>query len=237
MRNDNHLEKENFKSLVEVAGKDRVQDRLNIIEVFLGTEEHITIDKICRLLTEEGYDYDPEFVRQCMNQMVDLGFAQKKQFEGQPICYEHRHLGRHHDHLVCTKCGKIVEFANDDMERLQVQVAVKHGFHMLQHRMDIYGLCAGCLASRRALLPLALAKTGERVVIREITGGRTARARLASMGLRTGDPVEVINNTGEGRIILGHDCTRLAIGRGLAQTIIVSLPDDGRGQDKESCEG
>jgi len=86
-------------------------------------------------------------------------------------------------------------------------------------------------------LPLALAKTGERVVIREIAGGRTARARLASMGLRTGDPVEVINNTGEGRIILGHDCTRLAIGRGLAQTIIVSLPDDGRGQDKESSEG
>ncbi|MBK5100227.1 MAG: transcriptional repressor [Desulfobacteraceae bacterium] len=237
MRNNNYHEKTNFKNLLEAAGRERVQDRLNIIEAFLGTEEHITVEQMCRLLTGEGYDYEPEFVRQCMNQMVDLGFAQKKQFEGQPICYEHRHLGRHHDHLICTKCGKIVEFANEDMERLQGQVSAMHGFYTLQHRMEIYGLCAECFASRRGLMPLAMAKTGEMVMIREMAGGRTARARLSSMGFRTGDHIEVINNTGQGRIILGHDCSRLAIGRGLAQAIMVSLADGDMGQEEESPEG
>jgi Fur family ferric uptake transcriptional regulator len=229
MEGNSYFEKENFRSLIEEDGKDRIQDRLNVIEVFLGTEEHITLEEIYNLLKENGYDYDLEFVRQCMNQMVDLGFAQKKQFEGQPIRYEHRHLGRHHDHFICTKCGRIVEFTNEGMERLQKKIIAEHGFYMLQHRMDIYGLCNACLTQRKPLMPLSMAKSGELVVIREMVGGRTARERLTSMGLRVGDHIEIINNTGQGRIILGRDFTRLAIGRGIARKIMVSVVDEKEG--------
>jgi Fur family ferric uptake transcriptional regulator len=226
MENNNYFEKLNFKALIEADGNERLQDRLNIIDVFMGTEEHITLEQMYRLLREKGYDYDPEFVRQCMKRMVDLGFAQKKQFEGQPVRYEHHHLGRHHDHLICTKCGKIEEFADEDMERLQLKIAARQGFHMLQHRMEIYGLCSECLAKRKPLMPLAMAKPGERVVVKEMAGGVSARTRLTDMGLRTGDHIEIINNNGMGRLILGHDCMRLAIGRGIAQKIMVSLDDD-----------
>lgn len=233
MENNNYFEKLNFKTLIEADGNDRIQDRLNIIDVFLGTEEHITLEQMYRLLREKGYDYEPEFVRQCMKRMVDLGFAQKKHFESQPVRYEHHHLGRHHDHLICTKCGKIEEFANEDMERLQLTIAAQHGFHMLQHRMEIYGLCSGCLSRRKPLMPLAMAKNGERVVVKEMAGGMSARTRLSDMGLRTGDRIEIINNNGMGRLILGHDCTRLAIGRGIAQKIMVSLDDQ---EDEAECK-
>jgi len=232
MKDNDHFERVNFETLIVADGYDRIQDRLNIVDVFLGTEEHVTIDEMYRLLSEKGYDYEPEFVRQCMNRMADLGFAQKKKFKDQPIRYEHRHLGRHHDHFICTKCGKIVEFADQDMERLQTKVAASHGFHMLQHRMEIYGLCSECLARRKPLMPLAMAKPGERVLIREMTGGKSALARLSSMGLRSGDQIEIINNTGKGRIILGRDHTRLAIGRGVAQKIMVSVADK-EGVDKD----
>ena len=81
-------------------------------------------------------------------------------------------------------------------------------------------------------MPLGLAKPGERVIIREMAGGRSALSRLSSMGLRPGDQIEIINNTGHGRIILGHDYTRLAIGRGVAQKIMVSVADkEGPDQD------
>lgn len=220
---NNQLEKLNFKSLIESDGTDRLQDRLNIIDAFLETEEHITLEELVQLLRKKGYAFEPEFVKQSMNRMLDLGFAQKKSFEGQPIRYEHRHLGKHHDHLICTKCGKISEFANDDIERLQAEVAARYGFHMLQHRMDIYGLCSACLAERKHLIPLSVAKTGERVLIREIEGGKVNRANLAAMGLRPGQVVEIINNTGQGRIILGHGYSRLAIGLGVARKILVSL--------------
>ena len=111
------------------------------------------------------------------------------------------------------------------MEALQVEIAAKSGFHMLQHRMDIYGLCSECLSQRTPLMPLTMAKDGERVVIREIVGGWKRQARLTDMGLRPGDLIEIINNAGRGRIILGRGNTRLAIGRGIAEKIMASISD------------
>ena len=224
MIDDDLFEKANFRSLIENDDLGRVEDRLNIIDTFLKTEEHVSLEDLMRLLRERGYDYETGFVRQCMNRWVDYGFAQKKVFEGQPPRYEHRHLGRHHDHLICTKCGKIVEFRNEDVERLQLRIAGNQGFHMLQHRMEIYGLCSKCLAERRPLIPLAMAKPGERVIIREVMGRRHARARLASLGLRPGDILEIIKNDGQGRLIIGHGPTRLAMGWGIARKIMVSFP-------------
>ena len=229
MMNDNYFEKTNFRTLIENDDIGKVEERLNIIEVFLSIEEHVTLEEMVQLLKDRGYDYDLEFVRQCMNRWVEHGFAQKKKFEGQPPRYEHRHLGKHHDHLICTKCGEIEEFRNEDMERLQINVASAQGFHMLQHRMEIYGICSECLAQRSPLLPLAMAKPGENVVIKDIMGGSHARSRLASMGLRRGDLLEIINNNGLGRLIVGHEAMRLAMGRGIAQKIMVSLaPQDRR---------
>lgn len=223
MLKDSQFEKENFRSLIEDDGIRKIEDRLNIIDTFLNIEGHVTLEELMELLREEGYDYEPEFVRQCMNRWVEHGFAQKKTFEGQPPRYEHHHLGRHHDHLICTKCGKIIEFRNENVERLQIKIANELGFHILQHKMEIYGICSECLAERAPLMPLALAKPGEKIVIKEIMGGREVRARLASMGFRPGGVLEVINNNGQGRLIVGCRQTRLALGRGVAQKVMVSL--------------
>jgi len=223
MIHDNRQEKENFRALILDDEIGRVEDRLNIIDVFLETEEHVTLQDLMELLRSRDLDYDAEFVRQCMNRWVEHGFAQKKQFEGQPPRYEHRHLGRHHDHLICTKCGRILEFSNPDMEALQIRIARSHGFHMLQHKMEIYGICSDCLALRQPLIPLTMGKPGERLEIKNMAGGKRAQGRLVSMGLRRGDVLEVISNNGQGRMIVGHGTTRMALGRGVAEKIVVSL--------------
>ncbi|MFP4037699.1 MAG: transcriptional repressor [Desulfobacteraceae bacterium] len=233
MIRDNVNEKANFRALIEGDEIGRVEDRLNIIDVFLATEEHVTLQDLMERLKEKGYDYDPAFVRECMNRWVEHGFAQRKQFEGQPPRYEHRHLGRHHDHLICTKCGRITEFRNEEMEALQLKIAATHGFHMLQHKMEIYGICSDCLAERRPMIPLTLAKSGERVIIKSMRGGRSAQGRLSSMGLRKGDLLEVISNNNQGRLIIGHNCIRLALGRGVAEKLMVSLAPPGK---KFACE-
>ena len=190
---------------------------------FLNTEDHVTLEDLIYLLQKQGYDYHPDFVRVCMNLWVDLGFAQKEQFEGQSPRYEHRHLGRHHDHLICTKCGSIREFRNEGMERLQIQIATGNGFHMLQHRMEIYGLCAECLTERSHSMPLAMGRPGERLMIKGIKGEGNARGRLTTMGIKQGDFLEVLKNDGRGRLIIGHGATRFALGRGVAHKIMVSL--------------
>jgi Fur family transcriptional regulator, ferric uptake regulator len=223
MLKEDSREKGNFKSLIETDEIGRIEDRLNLIDVFLKTEGHVTLEEFISLLKARGYDYDDEFVKLCLNRCVELGFAQKTAFEGQPPRYEHRHLGKHHDHIICTKCGSIFEFQNDEVEMLQQKIATKAGYHMLQHKMEIYGLCSQCLADRSDLMPLTSAKAGEEVYFREIAGGTEARSRMTSMGFRTGERLEIINNDGMGRLIVGRGDSRLAVGRGMAEKIIVSL--------------
>ncbi|HLM44920.1 MAG TPA: transcriptional repressor, partial [Myxococcaceae bacterium] len=50
----------------------------------------------------------------------------------------------HHDHLICTHCGTIVEFEDDRIEHMQDAVARKHGFTVTSHKMELYGLCRNC---------------------------------------------------------------------------------------------
>jgi len=214
-------EKEQFKKLFRQEKIDRFEDRFKILEVFLQTEKHVTIDEMVGLLKQNGWSLDPEFVRGTMKLMCRFGFAQKSQFDNGELRYEHRHLGQHHDHMICTKCRKIIEFEEDRLEQLQIKIAAAQGFHMLQHKMEIYGICEDCLKDRIQLLTLTMAKPGERLVLKDFNGGPNARMRLLSMGLRLGDEIEIISNNSQGQIAIAADYTRYVLGRGFAEKILV----------------
>ena len=221
MKQIHSQEKEQFKVLFRQENIDRFEDRFKILEVFLQTERHITVDELRELLAENGHRFEPEFIRDTLKLMCQFGFARKNRFDTGMVRYEHRHLGQHHDHMICTKCGNILEFKDDQLENLQVHIAAARGFHMLQHKMEIYGICDQCLKERIRHMPLALAKPGERLVIKEFTGGAGARMRLLSMGLRVADEIEVISNLNQGQVVVALDTKRFVLGKGLARKIMV----------------
>ena len=214
-------EKQQFKKLFKQEHIDNFEDRYKVLEAFLQTEKHVTLDELVQLLDANGWDLEPEFVRDTLKLMCRFGFAYKSRFDNGALRYEHRHLGQHHDHMICTKCRKIVEFEEGHLEELQIKIAAKHGFHMLQHKMEIYGICSDCLKERIRLMPLIMAKSGERLVIREISGGSGAKMRLLTMGLRIGDIIEVITNNSQGQLAIAVDLKRFLLGRGLAEKIMV----------------
>ncbi len=214
-------EKEQFKKLFKQEQIDNFEDRFKVLEVFLQTENHVTIEEMVELLKRVGWRLEPEFVRQTMKLMCRFGFAQKSRFDNGDLRYEHRHLGQHHDHMVCTKCKKIIEFKNEQLEELQIKIAATQGFHMLQHKMEIYGICDTCLEERIQLMPLVMARPGERLVLKDFEGGVRARMRLMSMGLRLGDEIEVISNNNQGQIAIAADYKRYVLGKGMAQKIRV----------------
>jgi Fur family ferric uptake transcriptional regulator len=123
--------------------------------------------------------------------------------------------------MICTKCNQIMEFEDPALEKLQVKIALSHGFHMLQHRMEIYGICGRCLKTRDRRIPLVRAKAGETVTIKEINGGSGARMRLMAMGLRVGDQLRVLTNINAQQIAVAIDYNRFVLGRGLAGKIVV----------------
>ena len=217
-------EKQQFKKLFKQEHIDNFEDRFKVLEAFLQTEKHVSINELVERLDHNGWRLDSEFVKETLKLMCRFGFAHKSRFDNGIILYEHRHLGQHHDHMICTKCRKILEFEEELIEQLQIKIAATHGFHMLQHKLEIYGICNNCIRKRIQLMPLTLAKPGERLVIREINGGAGAKMRLLTMGLRPDDKIEVITNNSQGQLAIAADLKRYVLGRGLAEKIMVE-PD------------
>jgi Fur family ferric uptake transcriptional regulator len=214
-------EKQQFKKLFTQEHIDRFEDRFKILEAFLQTEQHVTEAELRQYLEGGGVKFSHEFIHETLKLMCRFGFARKNRFDNGLVRYEHHHIGHHHDHMICTKCKTIFEFHNDQMETLQLKIAAEFGFHTLQHKMEIYGICAHCLKDREKLMPLVNAKQGEQLIIREINGGAGARMRLLTMGLRIGDPIEIITNQNKGQVVVAADFNRYALGYGLAEKILV----------------
>jgi Fur family ferric uptake transcriptional regulator len=222
-------EKQQFKELFKQEHIDNFEDRFKVLEAFLETEKHVSINELVERLDNNGWRLDSEFVKETLKLMCRFGFAHKSRFDNGIILYEHRHLGQHHDHMICTKCRKILEFEEDLIEQLQIKIAATHGFHMLQHKLEIYGICNNCIRKRIQLMPLTRAKPGERLVIKEINGGAGAKMRLLTMGLRPDDKIEVITNNSQGQLAIAADLKRYVLGRGLAEKIMV---EQNKRQDK-----
>ena len=112
-----------FKIIFEREGLDRIDERLAVLETFLGSEDHMTASALTRILKEKGILFSEDFVAENLSLFSQYGFAQEETFMGEVRRYEHRHLGKHHDHLVCVRCGTILEFYSPEIEALQMEVA------------------------------------------------------------------------------------------------------------------
>lgn len=217
-------EKEQFRRLFEQERIDNFKDRFKVLEIFLQTEHHVTSEELIQLVENSGYKLDNNFIKDTMEFMCRFGFAQKSVFNNGIMRYEHKHLcARHHDHMICTKCRKITEFSNNQLEHMQMRIAKDYGFHILQHKTEIYGICHNCFQDQVKIMSLVMAKQGERLVIKEIRGGSKAHMRLLTMGLRIGDVIDVIANFGVGQMVVAADCKRYVLGHGLAQKIFVTI--------------
>lgn len=222
MSNRHEQEKKQFKQLFQQQGVDRFDERFQVLEAFLKLEHHVTKSDISRQLKSDGIGLDEGFVTSSMEHLCRFGFASRVDFDsGEEVLYEHRHLGVHHDHMVCAKCSTILEFKDEALEMLQQKVAEAYGFYMLQHKMEIYGLCSQCMANRKKLVPLCKAKPGEKLIVKELEAGKNMQLRISSMGLKIGDLVEVVSNGFGGQVVIAVGENRLVIGTGMAQKIWV----------------
>lgn len=231
MTSTHEHEKKQFKRLFRQQGVDQFDLRFGVLEAFLKLEHHVTIEDILSQLEKDGVQIDRGFVENSMELLCRFGFATKIEFEDKPPQYEHRHLGLHHDHMVCTKCGSILEFKDEAIEMLQHNVAHAYGFHMLQHKMEIYGICATCMAHRSNVVSLHKARQGERLIVTQFEAGKNIQQRMSSMGLRVGDKIEIVSSGFGGQVVIATGDNRLVLGKGMAQKIRVQ-PYTGMGSKK-----
>jgi Fur family ferric uptake transcriptional regulator len=232
MENLHEREREQFLTICREHGLEETDKRLLVVEVFLATPDHVGVGALQLRLQEGGHHLDIPFIAETLDLLCRYGLAEQTNFEGQEIQYEHRHLGWHHDHFICAKCGKITEFHDPEIEALQRQLALLHSFTLLRHKMELYGICGECRVERQAVMPLAFVLSGERVVIDRLLGGREVQHRLAEMGLTPGTEIEVVKAGGPGPNIVAFRGSRLALGHGLSLKVLVSARGRSAGNDE-----
>ena len=120
------------------AGLKVTQPRKRILELLdEAGNKHVTADDIYRVLMQAGEDIGLATVYRVLNQFESAGLVVKHNFEGGQAYYE-LDSGDHHDHMVCVETGKVIEFSNAEIERLQADIAAEHGYEIEDHSLVIY---------------------------------------------------------------------------------------------------
>jgi len=118
------------------------RQREHILDVFLESGEHLTCEEIHARVVKRDPSVGLATVYRTLRLFVEADIAAERRFNDGVTRYEAAQA--HHDHLICVRCGRIVEFENDDIERLQEAVAERHGFRLMSHRHELYGACPSC---------------------------------------------------------------------------------------------
>lgn len=131
--NDRHEEAELRK-----AGLKVTHPRLKIYELLESNREaHLSAEDVYRRLMERGDEIGLATVYRVLTQFEAAGIVIKHNFDGGQAVFELAD-GEHHDHMVCMETGKVIEFFDDEIERLQHEIASKYGFDLVDHSLVLY---------------------------------------------------------------------------------------------------
>ena len=126
------------------AGLKVTLPRLKILETLqLPQNQHISAEDVYKILLDQGEEFGLATVYRVLNQFEDAGILSRHHFEGGKSVFEIAHK-KHHDHLGCLNCGKVVEFVDDVIERRQQEIAAEHNMKLVHHSLYLYGECADC---------------------------------------------------------------------------------------------
>ncbi len=136
--------KKAFREFITEKGLKSTRQRDLILDAFLSSDRHMSIEELYLKLRAKHPHIGYATVYRTLKLFAESGIAREIQFGDGQTRYEHVAEGEHHDHLVCTHCGAIIEFENETIEKLQDEVAQSHDFVIETHKLELYGICGKC---------------------------------------------------------------------------------------------
>ena len=120
------------------AGLKATLPRLRILEILdRSRDRHLSAEDVYRALIDAGDDVGLATIYRVLTQFEAAGLVKRHHFEGGHAVFE-LERGAHHDHMVCLETGRVIEFVSEDIEKLQKQIAEKHGFTVEDHSLVLY---------------------------------------------------------------------------------------------------
>lgn len=140
------VEQRSLTQYLEDHNLKHTRQREAVLEIFLDATGHITGEEIYNQVRERHENIGYTTVYRTMKLLCEAGLAVERHFDDGITRYEIEH--EHHDHLVCLRCGKIIEFECSMIESAQLDIAERYGFRVLRHRHELYGHCSDCEKGR-----------------------------------------------------------------------------------------
>jgi Fur family transcriptional regulator, ferric uptake regulator len=133
-----------WRNFLAERGFSHSRLREAVVAVMLDSDGHLTLHEIWQRVRRGAPNIALATVYRTLHLLEEGGFVWSADFGHRGARYERAYGRRHHDHIICTNCGKIEEFESEEIESLQDAVAAEHGFKVLRHRHELYGICADC---------------------------------------------------------------------------------------------
>jgi len=137
-------EKAIFYQHIQSEGLRRTNQRDLILETFLSIEGHLTSEDLYGLVHKQDDSIGLTTVYRTLKVLTEAGLASEVRFGDGKTYYEHLYDHEHHDHMICTACGRVIEFVSPEIEALQDEMADKFGFRPTHHSLRMWGLCSDC---------------------------------------------------------------------------------------------
>ena len=136
--------KDKFREFMLEKGLKSTRQREAVLDEFLRAGSHLSTEELYLRLRRKNPRIGYATVHRTLKLFAECGIAEQRHFGDGQARYEASDLDEHHDHLICIRCGKIVEFEDPRIEQLQDEVARQHGFTIERHRLELYGCCESC---------------------------------------------------------------------------------------------
>jgi Fur family ferric uptake transcriptional regulator len=133
-----------FREFLHECNHPVTPQRLRVAEILFGTHDHISADEIVQRLKVGRDTVGKATVYRTLDLLLKAGLIREHDFGEGIRRYEPCPERPHHEHLVCTRCGKVIEFESAEFEQLQADVASLHRFQPSHHKVEIYGRCEEC---------------------------------------------------------------------------------------------
>ena len=123
----------------ELKGVKLTEQRKIIAKVMSDSNDHPNVDELYNRVSKVDSKISIATVYRTVKLFEESGILAKHEFKGDKARYEELNEG-HHDHLIDIKSGEIIEFVDEEIEKLQKKVAEKHGYKLVDHKLELYGV-------------------------------------------------------------------------------------------------
>ena len=133
-----------FKETLKKEGMKYTLQRKAVFEELMASQDHRECEDIYLSIKNQSKHVSRATVYRTMDILVQNNLARRLDLGKSSSLYERKINSPHHDHLICTSCGKIMEFIDEEIERLQENIAQKYNFNITRHIHQLFGICKQC---------------------------------------------------------------------------------------------